>query len=249
MEELQANLVNEKAGAVKMGLLQRIVNVVVSPGKVMENLAARPRVIFPLIMIAVTQLAVILARFPLYQDFLRKSMEASSEFTKSLTGQEMTPEMVASAVARSSTQAIVTTPLMALFMWLVTTVIFFAIIKIGGGKGKFKQYFSVVGYAYVIQLLFWLITLAVSFVTGSLHLDMPLTSIGNLFGTGMKGTFVFGMIKGIELFTIWYYAVISIGLTIVSGFRKRSIYIIVGAVFLIGLLIAGASEAALGAYM
>ncbi len=249
MSDLQTNLINEELPEKKMGFIQRVVGVITSPGKVMENLAAKPRILFPLFLVAFSQLALILIRMPLYQDSLRKAFQASSKVTESLTGVKVTPEMIEKNLSQGMTTNLITTPLGSLFGWFLITVVFFAIIKIAGGQGKFKQYLSVIGYAYVISALYLLITLCVSYFTGSLHLDIPLTSIGNAFGDGMKGSFLFGMIKGLDVFKIWYYAVIAIGLQVVSGFKKSTIYGIVAIVFTITLLIAGAGEAAMGAYM
>lgn len=249
MSDIQANIVNGEITAKGMGFFQRLVGVIFSPGKVMEELAAKPRIIFALILTAFAQLTLIVLRMPLYMDFLRKTMTATSAYVESLTGTKLTPEMIEQNLAKSRIQSIITTPLTALFMWVLITVIIFAIVKIGGGKGKFKQYLSVTGYAYVISALYLLITLAVSYFTGSLHLEMPLTSIGNLFGSEMKGSFIFGVLKGIDIFSIWYYAVIAIGTAIVSGFKKRTTYGIVAGIFIVGLIIAGAGEAAMGALL
>ena len=249
MSDFQTNIINEEVTVKEMGFLQRVAGVFTSPGKVMENLAAKPRVLFPLFLIAFAQLALYMIRLPLYQDFLRKSSLAGAELAKSLTGMELTPEMIEQRMSQSVIQSVILTPLGSLFGWLFITVIFFIIIKIAGMQGKFKQYLSVTGYAYVISALYLLITLGVSYFTGSLHIDMPLTSIANAFGEEMKGSFVFGLLKGLDVFTIWYYAVIAIGLQIVSGFKKRTAYGIVAGIFIIGLLMAGASEAAMGAYL
>ena len=249
MSEFQTNIINEEVTIKKMGFFQRVAGVITSPGKVMENLKEKPRILFPLFLIAIAQLALYMIRMPLYQDFLRKSSLAGAEFAKSLTGIELTPEMIEQSMSQAVIQGIITTPIASLFGWFLTTVIFLAIFKIAGGQGKFKQYLSVIGYAYVISALYLLITLVVSYFSGSLHLDMPLTSIATLFGEEMKGSFIFGMLKGLDVFSIWHYGVIAIGLTIVSGFKKRTVYGIVAGLFIIGLLIAGFTETAMGAYL
>ncbi|NJD04617.1 MAG: YIP1 family protein [Ruminiclostridium sp.] len=249
MSDFQTSIINEEAAVNKMGFLERVTAVITSPGKVMENLNEKPRILFPLFLIAFAQLALYMIRLPLYQDFLRKSALAGAELAKSLTGIELTPEMVEQSMSQSVIQSIITTPLGSLFGWLFITVIFFAVFKIAGGKGRFKQYLSVTGYAYVITALYLLITLVVSYFSGSLHMGMPLTSIAALFGEEMKGSFVFGMLKGLDVFSIWYYGVMAIGLTVVSGFKKRTVYGIAAGLFFIGLLIAGTGEAAVGAYL
>jgi hypothetical protein len=242
----EVSYINGEVPVKGLNFIQRVAGIIHSPGKVMENLSAKPRVIFPLIMIAIAQLAFYLLRFDLYKDFLRQSALASSGFAESLTGVKLTPEMIEKTLPQSIISSFITTPLGTLFMWLLTTVILFAIFKIAGGQGKFKAYLSVTGYAYVISALYLVITAVVSFFTNNLHLMIPLTSLANVFPAEMKGNFLFGMIKGIDLFSIWYYCVIAIGMTAVTGFKKRTVYSIIAGVFVIGLLIAGAGEIAVG---
>lgn len=249
MSDLQTSAMNEEVTVKKLGFFQRVAGVVVSPGRVMEDLKAKPRLLFPLILMAVVQLAVYLIRLPLWQDSLRKAIISASDLTESLTGIEMTPELIEQSLSQSLVQSVIVTPLTALFGWLFITVVLFVIVKIAGRPGKFKQYLSVAGYAYVITALYLLIVLGVSYFTGSLHTEMPLTSIANVFGEEMQGSFVFGMLRGLDVFKIWYYAVIAIGLQTVSGLKKPTAYGIVAAIFIIGLLFAGASEAAVGAYL
>lgn len=223
----------------RMNLLQRITGILLSPGRTTADLIEKPRLIFPLILVAVSMLALYMARLPLYQDYLRQNTIKSLEYVQSLTGQTITPDMVEQSISRGFTQSVILLPVGSLFMWLLTTVIFFAVFKIFGSKGKFKQFFSITGYAYVITALYFLIVLAASFLTGSLHIDVPLTSLANLFSPDATGGFLYGVAKGIDIFSIWSYCVIAIGLAAVSGFRKRNAYILVAVIFVAGLLITG----------
>lgn len=249
MSDIPIKLSDEKITGNGMGFLSRVTGIIVSPERVMESLAARPRIIFPLILTAVSLPALFASRLSLYEDFLRQSTIAGSKFTESLTGIKMTSEMLEQSISKGLYMSLVTTPLGALFGWLLITVIFFAIFKIAGGKGRFKQYFSVTGYSYVIMTLYYIIVLGASFFTGSLHQDISLTSIANLLGSGMRGKFLFGVLKGMDIFAVWYYTVMAIGFTKVSCFKKSTVYGIVAGVFIIGLLIAGAGEVSIGALM
>jgi hypothetical protein len=249
MSNIPIKFVNEEMTDNKMGLLKRVINVITSPEKVMDNLAERPRVIFPLILTAVSLIALLASRMELYKESLRQPTELASKLTERLTGKTMTPELLEQSISKALHMSFITVPIAALFGWLFITVIFFTIFKIFGGKGKFKNYLSITGYAYVILALYYLIVFAASFFTGSIHQDIPLTSLATLFDTSMRGNFLFGILKGLDIFKIWYYAVIAIGLVKVSGFKKNTVYAIVAGVFIIGLLIAGASELSAGAML
>lgn len=218
-----------------MGPLQRVKGIIFSPGSTMESLAEKPKLLMPLIMIAVAQLVLYLARYSIYQDYMRKSL------TEALTAAGMTADSVDRFILIFTAAGI---PLSTLFGWFITTVIFFAVFKIFGAAGRFKQYMSITGHAYIITVLYLLIVLITSFFTGSLYLNLPLTSVANILPTEMSGSFLYGMASKVDIFVIWYYCVIAIGVSAVSGFKKRNAYTLVAAVYAAGLIIAGFGAAA-----
>lgn len=249
MSDAQISRINEEVSYTQPGLLKRIAWVLTSPGKLMENLAERPRVLFGLILSALSMDVLYLARLPLYKDLLRSTTLATSDYIESLTGQTMTAEMVEKSLPAATVQGLIMTPISMVIGLLFITLIFFAVLKIMGGQGKFKAYLSVTGYTHVISAVYLLLLIPVSFITGSLHQNVPLTSLATLASSDMEGSFLYGMLKGIDIFSIWYYAVIAIGFTAVSKLKKTYVYGVVAAIFLIGLIISGVSAAALKAFM
>ena len=230
MTETQLNYSTGELPANDMNLLQRVKGVIFSPGRTMESLVEKPKLLLPLIMIAVAQLGLYLARFSIYQEYMRNSL------TDAFTGLAMTAESIERFILIFGTAG---TSLSALFGWFMTTVIFFAIFKIFGAGGKFKQYMSITGHAYIITVLYFLLVLAASFLTGSLHMDLSLTSVANLLPADISGSFLYGMAMEIDIFLIWYFCVIAIGMAAISGFKKRNAYILVAAVYAVGLIISG----------
>lgn len=233
----------------KMRLFRRMTAVIFSPGLAMQSLAEKPRILAGLILIAFTQLGVYLLRLPLLEDYVRKSTAAGMEFMKSFGGMELSPQMIERSISNSFIQQLVMTPVGSLFAWFAGTLIMFAVFKIAGAQGTFKQYMSVTANTYIITAVFIIYTFGISFITGSLHIDLPVTSLAVLLNEGMKGSFIFGLFRGVEVFTIWYYAVISIGFSMISGFKQRTTTIIIGILFLVQLLIGGAAEVFMGTFM
>jgi hypothetical protein len=168
---------------------------------------------------------------------------------ESLSGQTLTPEMVEQSLPTAVISGLVSTPIMSIVMLLLTTLIFFVILKIMGGKGKFKAYMSVVGYAGVISSLYILLALIIANFTGNLHVDPTLTSLATLVSPDSTGVVLYSVLKSIDIFSIWYYVVIAIGLTTVSKVKKKYVYSAVCAVFLIGLIISVAMAVVRSAVM
>lgn len=239
MEDIQTNSNSQCIyGSIKkMSLGQRITGVVFSPGETMNDLADKPRVLLPFIVIAFSQLVLFLSRFSLYKEYMRKSFEMISEMNKNITAEQIEQMLPLSIIS-----GLVSTPFKEIIMWLIGTAILFGILKLFGGQGNFKHILSITGYSCIISMLYMLTVLGVSFFSGSLHMDMPLTSIANLLTTEMKGSFIYGFLKKVDLFAIWKYAVIGIGCVSVSKLSKTKVYTIISVLYTATLIYSGINE-------
>lgn len=247
MTELQTEGINEDVDVERPNLLKRISWAITSPGRLMEELAERPRVLFGMLLSAISLEALYLLRMPLLKESLRSSAAATSQLMEEYTGQAMTAKMIEEQLASTVKITLISTPFSAILGILFMTVIFFAILKILGGQGKFKAYLSVVSYSSVISSLYIIVLLIVSFITNSLHQDIPLTSLAIIAPEDMSGTFLYGLLKGLDVFSIWRQVVVAIGLVAVSRLKKSYVYIVVAAIFIIGLVLTGGGELAINA--
>lgn len=216
---------------IKMNPFQRVLGVIISPEQTMQNLAEKPRILFPIIIQALGMLGLYLLRFPLYMDMLRKGMELG--LAQSNT--QLTPEQIEASLQMGLGITLVAIPLTTLAVWVVVSAVSLGAMKIFKGEGNFKQIASVVGYSYVITLLYLVISAVASFFSGTLMLDASLANLTNLVMPDLKGTLTYGIIRGIDLFTVWYYIVMAIGLTKVGKISKAKAYGVVGVLFIIGL--------------
>jgi hypothetical protein len=242
MEDLQINRNDEnQAAAVEvesMNVFQRIIGIIVSPGKTMQNLIVRPRILFPILMIAISSLLLILINMTQYKEYMR----ASTEVVMENMGMTLTPEQLDMQMNFSAITSLITTPIIYLVIWLIGTAILFGIVKAFKGEGKFKQFMSITGFAWVITVLSYIVMTAVSYATGSFNLELPVTSVASILPADLKGNFVYGLARGIELFSIWQYVVIAIGVTQLSKLSKTKVYSIIGSIYAVYLLYAGSSE-------
>jgi hypothetical protein len=250
MSDIQAESINEVTDYEKPGFFKRLLWVFTSPGKLAAELAERPRVLFGLIAAALAQVTLYLARLPLYTDMLREAAlkQMDSGFYQSF-GIEMTPEMVEASLPTSIISGLIGTPPTMVLIILFLTLVFFAILKLMGGQGKFKAYLSVVVHANLIMVLYTLLCIPISFITGSLHVDAPLTSLATLAPADMAGTVLYALLACIDIAAIWNYAVLAIGFTEVSKLKKKYVYYVVAGIFIIGMIISVAGTLAANAIM
>lgn len=231
MSDLYVNNINSglNTEVKQMNFIQRIIGIIVSPGETMKALVQKPRILFPFLAVGLGMLLLYLTRYPLYVDFLRKTMEAALEKQNA----QLTPEQLESSMKFYKTIGLAFTPLGSIAGWLVLTAALFVGIKILKGEGSFKQYMSITGYSYVIMILYCILSAAVSFFSGELLLN---TSLG-LFAPDLKGSFIYGILRSIDFFNIWYYAVISIGVLTLSKLSKTKAYSLMTVVYLASVII------------
>lgn len=224
----------EKAPATdSLSLVEQILGVIISPYETMADLARKPRILFPIIAMALTMPALYLIRYDMFKSFMIETMEASM----AQQGVMMPAEQISAMMEWIPMVSIASTPFSVLIGWLFMTGVFFGLAKTMKGRGTFKQYLSVTGYAYVVTVLYCLISLVMSFFTGEITMN---TSLG-LFFADLQGSYVYGLLRSIDLFNIWYYVLMAIGVGIVSEISRPRIYGAVAAVYLITVLVGGYS--------
>lgn len=116
--------------------------------------------------------------------------------------------------------------------WLFGSFITFAFIKIFKGQGSFKQILSITGYAYTAIILGSILSVIMYYITGELF-DASLA----VFFKGLRETFVYGFLRGIDVFTVWQYCLIAIGVTVMSGLNKMKVGTFMFGIFIVSCLI------------
>lgn len=223
----------------KMGFIKRVAGTIVNPSSVMQSLREKPRVLFPIIIMCVVQVLYLIVHFSLYSEYNMNVLKASQQVMYQYSGVEYTPEMLEQMTKVQNISGLIMTPIGILFQWLAGTAILFGVIKIFKGEGRYKQYLSVTGYAYIILALYTVIKLVVTFISGELYLDTPLVSLGALFSEGATKGFFYAIACSIDLYLIWFYCLVAIGVATVSQLSKKKSYIIVASLFAAVLLFSG----------
>ena len=125
-------------------------------------------------------------------------------------------------------------PMVLIISWLVGALILTLFIKIFKGTGSIKTYFSITGYANVILVLSTVVTIVIALVTGQYSRDaVSVTSLASFLDPEKVSVFLYTLASGIELFTIWMYAIIGIGVSCASGFSKQKSLAIVFTIYIV----------------
>lgn len=233
---------SETAGAVatydypKMNFIQRVFGVIFSPVKTMQSLEQKPRILFALLLSILTPVVMILSVLPMYKEYSRGLLEANYE----KMNVEVTAAQIDQGLNISTYSGLIGGAVVGAAMWFLGALILWGIVKIFKGEGSYMQFLSITGYAAVITALSTLVTIITTRLTGTFSL-VSFTSLGSIL-PDMKGNFIYGVAKSLEVFSIWKYIVIAIGVATVSKLDKKKAYIIVLCIFAALLIFAGVSE-------
>ncbi len=251
MSELQVTTLNKEESNVHPGFFKRLWWIFTSPGRLMTALSEKPKVLICMIIGALAMDIKYLVRMPLYKDMMRQAALAQSQSgLYESYGLEMTPEMIEASLPTSMIAGLVAGPFTVILLsFLLVALIFFAILKLMGGQGKYKAYLSVVVHANMIMVLYTLLVIPISYITGSLHEAPTLTSLATLLSPDQSGTLVYTVLSAIDVFSIWYYMVLAIGFAAVSKLKKIYVYAVTAGIFLIGIIISVISVSATQAFM
>lgn len=234
---MNSNHPNPNIEVKQLSFIKRLIGIVLSPEETMKTLAQKPRFLFPFLAVGLGMLLLYLIRYPLYVDYLRMV----SETAIAQQNTQVTPEQLEASLKFGTIFGLVFTPIGAIAMWLILTGVMFVGTKILKGEGSFKQFMSITGYAYVIMILYFILSAGVSFFSGELMLN---TTLG-IFVPDLKGSYLYGFLRSIDLFNIWYYVVMSIGVLTISKLSKTKAYAMMTVIYLTSVVIGAFSAKSL----
>ncbi|HEU0052599.1 MAG TPA: YIP1 family protein [Longimicrobium sp.] len=199
------------------GFFARAVDVLLSPGRVMAELAgasrppwAGPAFLAAGVMAALTVLTLVLVPRDELARFIFEQATRNGN-PRGLTVEQMQPmipiQMAGGAVA------VVAWAFLRVF--LIGAVLLLAFTTVGGGSARFAHYRAVVSHAGIVSLVGFVAEWALRLFSGKLDLALNLSILAP--GMDEKGlAFVF--LRSLNIFTLWAFVVVGIG---VSAANRR----------------------------
>lgn len=228
-------------------LLSRAVGVIMSPRATFEGVAARPRVLGALVLVILVGVGLFggflvsdrgrQAFFDSMYDRIQQSGATGDALTRQEQGvqslEKLAGEHLPIFVALFSGSQLITVPLAAVVIGGILFVIFNAIL---GGTATFKQVMAVVVHSWIILALSQLITLPLNYVRGTVS---SATNIGVMLPMVEETSFLGRFLGSIDLFVIWAFVVLAIGLSVLYRRKTGSIAItLFGLYAVVALVIA-----------
>jgi hypothetical protein len=208
--------------------LQRLIGIVVSPGKTFEDINQRPTQVFP---IALLLLFSLLGDFVVYRVLItdanfEKTAQTKVQWDASISGAQLSPKNVEQQVEtlRREREYWYLLPLIAVTISVLEVSIFFYIVLLVARAGPiFLKVLVVVCWAFVIYRciggIFTIIALltrgSANFFPGPAEAWSP-TSLAQLISRSSVSPSVYSALSKLDIFLVWWLAVLSIGFSKIS---------------------------------
>jgi len=224
---------------------QRLVGVFVSPGATFADVARKPDFIVPLIVLVVltvTGTELFLAKIGL-EPVVRWALEHSSRTSS------MSPDQIQQTVARmvpiqagfTHVFGVLWVPLVALVVAAVGMV---SVNSIFGGQISFRTAYSIACYAYLVNIIYYLLGMVMTFLGDPEHIisnpqNPTPTSLGFFLNPLESSKPMLAVAGSVEIFTLWYLVLLGIGFSEASARKVRftPIFIVFLGLWLVGVLI------------
>ena len=219
---------------------ERVKYIFIDPARTMKYLAEHPKVLFPVLCIIIGFFGLNFVKMDLLLEFTKEQMIIQMSKLGGASGQMGVPDEF---VKFATWGALAGAALGPIASWFFKGLIIHLLAKAFKGTGKLKTALSAVGYAYLIVLLGEGIRTIIALITRNY---LVMTSLALFLPEPNIGSPLFSILGSIDVFSIWYLVVLTIGLShthkiemnksgiVVFGSWVAMICLSVGAVLLKG---------------
>ena len=197
----------------EMGLGKRLIGVFVSPGATFESVRSRvghADWLVPLILLSIVTVVTVYMAAPIIQKMSLEQMKTSM-------GQD--EQMMEKMQTIGNVVALVSAPVGVAVMLFVTSLVLLALVRfILGGETTYRHVLAVTSLSMLVGIPAAIVTVPLMLAKESVLVQV---GFGLLLPDSMAETFLARLLLNLNFFSIWQYALVAIGLGIVSGISTK----------------------------
>lgn len=203
---------NEREYSKKMNLGQRVLSFYKQPIRFMEYLEKNPNILFPVLLLLLARPIYYLICYPGYLNFVKEMFNVTND---ELLGSQAIMGMFFDVA-------------MLFIVWMVNSSVMYLYSKYMKGSGSLKQFLTINGYSYLAVIPSILIMIIGYFNNGSLTMNFSPA----MFIMELKGTSIYGILRGFCMFSVLQNTIMGIGFYKVSKLSKAKSAAIIIVIFL-----------------
>lgn len=207
------------AEAVTKNTFQRIAGVLFAPVDTFRDIARRPDILMPLLVILVLQFAgsILTMKYIDWDAMIAQQSEQMKKQNPNLSDADI--ERTSGFVRAMGKVSAFVGPLIMVAWYAIVAGVLLLAFRMMGGEGTFKQAFSATLYAWMPLVLFGIIATVIILARGSFDPTQMATLVKSnpAFLVDMKEQPVlFAFLAAIDIFTIWTVILLIIGFAAVA---------------------------------
>jgi len=213
--------------------MTNLLNILATPTEVFIELKQRPKWVAAFALISLISLTCAW--------FLKPALDqlAYAELTGKLAEKQI--ERVLTNAEPAWYVSLLLTPVRHLVRWFVAaTIIWSSCVLLGAEELKFKTIYSVVVHSELILVLMGVVSVLLVYLKGitSIHdiTDLqPILGLDYLMRDGLGSPAVIRLLHSINVFSIWYIATLTIGISVMTKFGKFKSGMLNTGIWLLGV--------------
>ena len=231
MEEVGSTVPQEEK---TLGGASKIINLFFEPKKVFASLKIKPTWLVPFIIVAILGIGSFYFTYPL---MMKQQVEKIRE-------NEKIPDKQKQKIIETMTEKdhpplwqLPFAPVGTLLVFaILAAVLFFVFNVLLGGDSTFRRVFSVFCYSSLIGIPSMVVKFPLTIMKQDINVQ---TSLALLLSADSKDTFLYRVLSGFDIFTLWQVILISIGMGVLYSYTTKKAFTVVFVLWV--LLILGMS--------
>jgi hypothetical protein len=217
-----------------MGGASKVINIFFEPKKVFESLKIKPTWLIPFLIAALIGIGFFYYTYPL---MMKQQVEKIRE-------NEKIPDEQKQMIIEKMTERnhpplwqLPFAPVGALFVFaILSAVLFFVFNVLLGGDSTFRLVFSVYAYSSLIAIPSMIVKFPLIMIKKDIGVQ---TSLALLLSADSKDTFLYRILSGFDIFTLWQVILLSVGMGVLYKYTTKKAFTVVFVLWV--LLILGMS--------
>ncbi len=209
-------------------------NIFATPTDVFIGLKERPRWLLAFVCVSLVTIVVAWSMFPFSNQIAYATLSTRLD--------EQQVQQALSFSRRFEYVGLIFAPIILLVKWgFIAAVLYFLCILLDAPAGfKYRTVFSLLVYSEMILVFMNIVNVLVLYIKGISSIRhvtdlQAIIGMDFLLKNRISNLPLYTFLNSINVFTVWYLATLTIGISVVTGYRKLKSSMIVVGVWLLGV--------------
>jgi hypothetical protein len=236
---MEEKLSSKAQGEATMGGFSKIINTYFEPRKVFESLRIKPTWVIPFIIVALLGVTSFWFTYPLIMKDVITNIQENEQYTEQQ--KELIIERIGGGEHPPIYQLAFAPVGVIVYLLLISAVLYFVFNVLLGGGSSFKRVLSVFSYSSLIAIPQAIVKIPLTFAKQTADIQ---TSLAIFLSPDSKDTFLYRVLSGFDIFTLWQVILIALGLAVMYKYTMKKTFNVVLILWIL-LIVVGAGVSGL----